>query len=527
MCEYQYVCRPGFTISPGGPYRGVVGQPIEFHANISLEDGDNLESVQWDFGDGTGATGETAVHSYDAPNQYVVRVRATTPRHDESATTTATVTDSDVSSSDHLHCEYCDHSELFQWNPFLGKLEVAARFWIERTTPENGEHHFREAIMRAGIYDPTGVKVFDSDMVGLNEQRDEVQVDFTFFSFTYATNPRPGWWRLELDYWYKQKEDTNARPLFLGYRILRVDVPLCMSEPCDFTPRGTVHRVPDGSALTIAMLNADPDRQYVWDWRLGGPLFEGPGIGNGPPDARFSSVFGPSVTLRPKWVALPNHSCPPFQDVLVGQALRNAQYDVWFAADGVRWDHTFSITSIVPWGFLPAYSFPTSGGGPAAAQYRFDGVQVTSVKVVPLGDRYTVDPDGTAIERDQGTIVYHPSLLLSQFFTKFFEHERDHRNFLHDETRCGARYYRVETFRGLLRACVASDDPWLGCVRDSPSQVMKQVLDLAKIFNWSENAAMSVEKANLLAEDEAHRLDSGIPPHFFQCHVDSGTVCPR
>src|SRR3990172_994622 len=58
--------------SAGGPYAGLVGNPISFSAAGSSDpDGDALQ-FGWSFGDGSNGTGVTPNHAYAAAGQYAV-----------------------------------------------------------------------------------------------------------------------------------------------------------------------------------------------------------------------------------------------------------------------------------------------------------------------------------------------------------------------------------------------------------------------------------------------------------------------
>ena len=74
----------------GGPYRGVVGEPIAFEGGASSDpDGDPLQ-LTWDFGDGVRATGVTAAHSYTNDGDYDVVLSASDgTQFDVDSTTTA------------------------------------------------------------------------------------------------------------------------------------------------------------------------------------------------------------------------------------------------------------------------------------------------------------------------------------------------------------------------------------------------------------------------------------------------------
>jgi poly(hydroxyalkanoate) depolymerase family esterase len=66
-----------------------VGQTVDFDGSGSSDPDGTIDSYEWDFGDGSTATGETASHAYDSTGNYDVTLTVT---DDQGATGTATVT---------------------------------------------------------------------------------------------------------------------------------------------------------------------------------------------------------------------------------------------------------------------------------------------------------------------------------------------------------------------------------------------------------------------------------------------------
>src|SRR5437870_10506197 len=52
---------------PGGPYSGLVGQPIFFSGSLLSSFGFGVTQFQWSFGDGSAGFGQTASHAYLTP----------------------------------------------------------------------------------------------------------------------------------------------------------------------------------------------------------------------------------------------------------------------------------------------------------------------------------------------------------------------------------------------------------------------------------------------------------------------------
>ncbi|MEM1184449.1 MAG: DUF1800 family protein [Planctomycetota bacterium] len=63
-----------FTIDP---FLGEAPLPVEFDARRSVDELDNIASYAWDFGDGTGASGAVASHTYGSPGIYAVSLTVT------------------------------------------------------------------------------------------------------------------------------------------------------------------------------------------------------------------------------------------------------------------------------------------------------------------------------------------------------------------------------------------------------------------------------------------------------------------
>ena len=56
--------KANFTVSPS---TGTSPLSVYFDASASSDPDGTIAHYEWDFGDGTGATGVTAVHTYEAP----------------------------------------------------------------------------------------------------------------------------------------------------------------------------------------------------------------------------------------------------------------------------------------------------------------------------------------------------------------------------------------------------------------------------------------------------------------------------
>jgi len=64
-------------VEAGGPYRGVVGQPVQLTASGTLDADDNFLTFDWDFGDGQQGTGPRPSHAYSKPGDYTALLTVT------------------------------------------------------------------------------------------------------------------------------------------------------------------------------------------------------------------------------------------------------------------------------------------------------------------------------------------------------------------------------------------------------------------------------------------------------------------
>jgi PKD repeat protein len=87
--------------NPGGPYSGRVGEPVQFDGTGSYDPDGSITSYEWDFGDGTSATGFNPTHIYTEEGTYTVALAVIDDDGSYAQfTTTAVITQADNQPSD-------------------------------------------------------------------------------------------------------------------------------------------------------------------------------------------------------------------------------------------------------------------------------------------------------------------------------------------------------------------------------------------------------------------------------------------
>jgi alpha-tubulin suppressor-like RCC1 family protein/chitodextrinase len=82
--------------NPGGPYAGQGGEPVQFDGSGSYDPDGSIVSYEWDFGDGTNATGISPAHIYTAAAIYTVTLKVVDDDGNYAQfTTTAVITQAD------------------------------------------------------------------------------------------------------------------------------------------------------------------------------------------------------------------------------------------------------------------------------------------------------------------------------------------------------------------------------------------------------------------------------------------------
>ncbi len=88
---------------PGGPYEGLVSQPIQFDGRSSFDPDGRVTTYEWSFGDGATGTAATPTHTYSAAGTYVVTLIVTDGKGSRNAaSTTANVVEFSLSAPSHM-----------------------------------------------------------------------------------------------------------------------------------------------------------------------------------------------------------------------------------------------------------------------------------------------------------------------------------------------------------------------------------------------------------------------------------------
>lgn len=76
---------------PGGPYNGLITQPVHFDGTGSTDPDGSVESYEWDFGDGKLGSGPSPTHAYDTTGTYTVTLIVTDNQGSRNAARTTAV----------------------------------------------------------------------------------------------------------------------------------------------------------------------------------------------------------------------------------------------------------------------------------------------------------------------------------------------------------------------------------------------------------------------------------------------------
>jgi len=125
---------------------------INFYNLVEIDEGDNdedkvvtyiyhnftftslgSESVNWDFGDGDMATGQTVSHQYEIPGVYLVTATSLSTKDIEVATTMVTVHLSAEAKVDNMECECAPTAKdtVIDLVPTIGSVEISGYILVE------------------------------------------------------------------------------------------------------------------------------------------------------------------------------------------------------------------------------------------------------------------------------------------------------------------------------------------------------------------------------------------------------------
>ena len=162
-----------FTYSPSKPE---TSDTVTFDASGSLDSDGVIQSYDWDFGDGTTATGETVSHSYSNPGDYTATLTVTDDDGEtDTETQTVSVTNSDTASIDDIQTTVSDTDGDGLTDKIEAEVTVS-KVTSGQTTVTLGEANFEVDVSPTDTGQALFVTPNDTDGDGTDEEVEFVDI---------------------------------------------------------------------------------------------------------------------------------------------------------------------------------------------------------------------------------------------------------------------------------------------------------------------------------------------------------------
>jgi hypothetical protein len=317
---------PPDGISAGGPYAGLVGEPVHFFGLVAPSI--SAAGYEWSFGDGASAGGLTPTHTYDAPGVYEVGLRVALVGGGELLSLTSARIAGQAGTSG-----FSVGFEMYY--DALGDGIVAVSQIAEDGSGPPGSP--KTPATAIAIWDPRGTLV---DQTGWLPAVAEVNPTFV----PQLAHPMPGVWRGRALFGYVDAANPFAGVIYLGDRWATARVPNEQCSGClTLAPSAATIEDGDSQGFTATPNSSPPPDTASW------------GYAKPPGSSSVGSVeftgSALNVDARGTWFAHPDQSCVP-QNVLADQAMRNAKYTIsaHVQTGGQLATGQAELTVQMPWG---------------------------------------------------------------------------------------------------------------------------------------------------------------------------------
>ena len=183
------------TARPGGPYSGTVGTAISFNGSTSSDPDGTITAYNWNFGDGTTATGATPSKAYSATGTFTVTLTVTdNGGATHSASTTATISSGGTPPNYEGYFDGADCSGIWGWaadrnrlntsinvDIYDGSTLILANVPANQSRPDVGSYLGDNGLHGFGIATPASLK---------NGQPHSLTVRFAGTSQALTLSPR-------------------------------------------------------------------------------------------------------------------------------------------------------------------------------------------------------------------------------------------------------------------------------------------------------------------------------------------------
>lgn len=317
---------PPDGISAGGPYSGVVDEPIHFFGAIASSV--STMSVEWSWGDGASATGANATHAYGAAGTYEVTFKVILGDGSVLRSLTSARVEEQAATNGLFHWDLEIH-----YDPIGDGISVTATIGPEGGNPPGSP---KTPATYFEVVNPSGRVVHRTGWMPNVGTADPIFV-------RALAHPAAGPWRADALFGYVDAADPVPFIHPLG-RLIRVAlVPRQACTGCLIVNPAS-NSIRDGSTQSFTVgLSSPPPDSVAWSYSKP--------AGSSAAGAVDFTGAAHEVNAHATWFAQPDQACVA-PSVLAEQAFRNAKYTIIAAAQTGSQLATgqSALTIEMPWG---------------------------------------------------------------------------------------------------------------------------------------------------------------------------------